>query len=235
VTRPLVLQPLILVVQDEPQLDRAMVSVLAGSGFRTLQVSTRAAALARAMSHQPELVLLDATHSEADGIAIALRLRQSTTVPIVVLLGRAPDSEKAILDAGVNDYIVWPFTPAEVLSRARVWLRQKSANVGGRSAPPSDAGERVRIDRERRLLFIEGREVHITPLECKLLMTLARHPGRSMTEEQILGAVWGPASHPRREYLRAHVRQLRHKMERDPSRPRYLVTDVGGTYRLKLG
>jgi two-component system KDP operon response regulator KdpE len=231
----LVLQPLILMVQDEPQLDRATASALAGAGFRTLQVSTRAGALARALGHQPELVLLDATRSEIDSLEIAGRLRQWTSTPIVALLGRAPDNEKAILDAGVNDYVVWPFTPAEVLGRARVWLRQNSVSQANRGGPETTEAsiERLRIDPERRLLFVDGREVHITPLECKLLTTLARHAGRSMTEEQILGAVWGPARQPRREYLRAHVRQLRQKMERDPARPRYLVTEVGGTYRLK--
>jgi two-component system KDP operon response regulator KdpE len=236
VTRPSASQPLILVVQDEPELDGATLSAFAGAGFRTLVVSSRAAALARAAGHRPELVVVEALRSSAHAVEVAARLRPSTAAPIVALLGRAPDDERAILDSGIDDYVVWPFTAAEVLGRARVWLRQRAAAPGvrGPAAGEASAG-RLRIDRERRLLFVDGREVHITPLECKLLTTLARQGGRSMTEEQILGAVWGPTSHPRPETLRAQMRRLRQKMERDPGRPRYLVTEVGGAYRLQWG
>jgi two-component system, OmpR family, KDP operon response regulator KdpE len=234
-TGPFAVQPLILVVEDEPHLGRSLVSTLASHGFRTLQASTRAGALTRAVGHEPDLVLLDVGHAEVDAVGLTTRLREWTNAPIVAILARAREKQRAsVLDAGANDYIVRPFAAGDLLARMRVWLRQKARMQAQRYGSEPGA-ERLRIDRDRRALFIEGREVHITPLECKLLLTLAHNPGRSMTEEQILAAVWGSKTATRAQYLRAHVRQLRQKMEKDPARPRYLVSDPGGGYRLKLG
>ncbi|MGD0679947.1 MAG: winged helix-turn-helix domain-containing protein, partial [Polyangiaceae bacterium] len=213
---------------------RSLVSMLATHGFRTLQASTRAGPLTRAVGHQPDLVLLDVSHAAVDGVALTTRLRDWTVAPIVAILARSRENQRAaILDAGANDYIVRPFATADLLARTRVWLREKARMQAQRFA--SDVStERLRIDRDRRTMFIDGREVHITPLECKLLLALAHNSGRAMTEEQILAAVWGAKDATRAQYLRTHVRQLRQKLERDPSRPRYLVTEAGG-YRLKLG
>jgi two-component system, OmpR family, KDP operon response regulator KdpE len=228
-------QPLLLVVEDEPQAGQSLVSVLASHGFRTLHAGTRAGALSRAVGHQPNLVLLDVGAPGVDGVGLTGRLRDWTSAPIIALLPREREQEKGvILDAGGNDYILRPFTTDELLSRIRVWLRE-TARLQAARAPFDARGERIRIDRDRRSLFVEGREVHVTPLESKLLLVLAHSPGKTMTEQQVLAALWGPGATTRAQYLRAHVRQLREKIERDPTRPRHLLTEAGGGYRLRLG
>ncbi|MGA7123829.1 MAG: response regulator transcription factor [Polyangiaceae bacterium] len=228
-------QPLVLVVEDEPHARQSLVSTLATHGFRTLHAGSRAGALTRAVGHEPNLLLIDVGDPGIDGVGLTARLREWTSAPIVVLLQRGHKQERsAFLDAGANDYLVRPFATDDLVARMRVWLRE-TERVQSARAPFDARTERVRIDRDRRSVFVEGREIHITPLERKLLLALARSPGRSMSEEQILAAVWGPKSATRAQYLRSHVRQLRQKIEKDPARPRYLVTDAGGGYRLNLG
>jgi two-component system KDP operon response regulator KdpE len=227
-------QPLVLVVEDTPHIGQSLMSTLASYGFRTVHAGTRASALTHAVGHEPALVLLDLGEPDVDAVGLTARLREWTHAPIVVLLGRAREAEKsALIDAGANDYILKPFATDELLTRMRVWLRE-TARAHSPRFHPDPRAERIRIDRDRRSLFVEGREVHITPIECKLLLTLARSPGRAMSEGQILAALWGPDSATRTLYLRTHVRQLRQKIERDPARPRHLLTEAGGGYRLKL-
>ena len=231
---PAAMQPLVLVVDDAPETGRLLAFTVASHGFRTLHAGTRTRALTQAVGQAPDLVLLDVSNA-SDGVGMATRLREWTAAPILVLLSRTKDSERAaVLDAGANDYLEKPFATVDLLARIRVWLRQV-ARVRGDGVPHDPGLEALRIDRDRRTLYVEGREVHITPLECKLLLTLAHRPGKSMTEEQILIAVWGVGSATRLQYLRAQVRQLRQKLERDPARPRFLVTEPRGAYRLKLG
>jgi two-component system KDP operon response regulator KdpE len=233
VTRSAAAQPLILVIEDEPHTDQSLVSTLASQGFRTLSAGARASALTRAVEHGPDLVLLDLAAPGVEGADLATRLREGTGAPIVVLLDRAREHEKGmVLDAGANDYILRPFSAVDLLARIRIWLRETVRSRSSHSIPEARA-DRIRIDRDRRSLFVEGREVHITPIECKLLLTLARGQGKAMTEDQILSALWGPGS-TRTKYLRTQVRQLRLKIERDPARPRHLLSEMGGGYRLKL-
>jgi two-component system KDP operon response regulator KdpE len=232
---PLAAQPLVLVVEDELQDGRSLASSLATAGFRTLQAPARAGAMARAVELEPDLVLLEASHSGVDAVSLTTRLREWTPAPIVAILDAPRASRRgALLDAGASDYLVRPFAHGDLVARMRVWLRQKDRAFAQRAASDLTT-ERFRIDRDRRTLFVDGREVHITPLECKLLLVLAHNPGGAMTEAQILAAVWGSKASTRAQYLRAQVRQLRLKLEKDPNRPRYLVTEAGGGYRLKLG
>jgi two-component system, OmpR family, KDP operon response regulator KdpE len=233
-SRPSAVQPLVLVVEDEPLHGLSLVSTLASHGYRTLHAGSRTSALTQAAEHEPDLVLFDLPEPSVDSIGLATRLREWTSAPIVVLLDGEREKEKsAMLDAGANDFLVKPFATGDLLARMRVWLRQRAREhvSGTMSQAPSD---RIRIDRERRCLYVEGREVHITPIECKLLLTLARSSGRGMSEGQVLAALWGPSSSSRVRYLRAQIRQLRQKIERDPSRPKHLLNEVGGGYRLKL-
>jgi two-component system KDP operon response regulator KdpE len=232
---PAGVQPLVLVVEDQSRLGRSLVSTLASHGFRTLRAGTKANALMRAVEYQPDFVLLDVQALQGDAVGVTGRLRDWTAVPIVALLPRERANEGgAVLDAGANDYIVRPFRTTDLLARMRVWLRQSARTRAQRLLGDATA-ERFRIDGDRRTLVIEGREVHVTPLECKLLLALARSPGKVLTEQQILAAVWGAEGASRSQYLRAHLRQLRQKIERDPDRPRHLVSEAGGGYRLKLG
>ena len=228
-------EPLVLVVEDELRSGRSVASNLVGFGFRAEQASPRVSALIRAVGHEPDIVVLDAVHLGADAVRLTARIRDWTATPIVAIVEASRPSQRgALLDAGANDYIVRPFAWTDLAGRLRVWLRQKGRMHAQRFALHL-ASERLRIDRDRRTIIVEGREVHITPLECKLLLILAHNPGRAMTEDQILAAVWGPKASIRAQYLRAYVRHLRLKLEKDPTRPKYLVSDAGGGYRLNLG
>jgi two-component system, OmpR family, KDP operon response regulator KdpE len=226
-------QPLVLVIENESRLASSLVSALAFNGFRTVHAESSAGAVTRVVRHEPDLVLFDLAEEGIDGAGLTSRLRESTAAPIVVVLGSEHQHESgAVLDAGANDYLIRPFTNGDLVARIRVWLRERErARVRSYS---KESAARIRIDRDHRALFVEGREVHITPLECKLLLTLARNPGRAISEDQVLVALWGPGSSFRAQYLRSHVRQLRQKIERDPANPRHLLTEAGGGYRLKL-
>jgi two-component system KDP operon response regulator KdpE len=232
-SRPSNAEPLVLVVDPEARLEQSIGAELAGRGFRTVRASTRAVELSRAIRFEPDLVLLDLRYPSAEGVGLTAWIRGLTPAPIVAVLLRSREGDQVpILDAGANDYILYPFERGELLGRLRVWLRQ-TARAQPTRMPSEPPGQRLRIDRDRRVVLVDGREVHITPLECKLLLLLAHSQSRGATEEQMLEAVWGPGARNGARHLRAGVRQLRQKIERDPARPRYLVTE-GGRYRLKL-
>jgi two-component system KDP operon response regulator KdpE len=230
--RPVEVQPLVLVVAAEQGTTRALVSMLAMNGFRSLRAGL-GGGLTRALSHAPDLILFDASQQGIDGVGVTARLREESTAPILVILVHDEPERSAILDAGANDYLERPFGPADLVSRMRVWLRQAMQTRRAKSAT-EPGRDRLRLDRDRRALFVEGREVHITPLECKLVTVLAQSTMRPLSEERILHAVWGPDASPPVHYLRTLVRQLRQKIERDPSRPVHLVNHPGSGYRLKL-
>jgi two-component system KDP operon response regulator KdpE len=176
-------------------------------------------------------VLLDAGPRSIDAVGLTAQLRAWTSAPILVLLARSRNRERtALLDAGANDYVVKPIATADLVARMRVWLRQQRPRGTYQHGP-----ERLRIDRERRSVFVDGREVHVTPMERKLLLALARRAGSPMTEAQIVAAVWGKGSKTRAHNLDAYMRRLRQKIERDPARPAHLFAEAGGGYRLKLG
>jgi two-component system KDP operon response regulator KdpE len=224
-------QPLVLLVNEEPSMQRVLVSAFATHGFRCLRAAAKTEALTRALRLEPDLVLLDAGPRGVDATGITARLREWTSAPILVLLARSQSRQRtAFLDAGASDYVVKPVSTPDLVARMRVWLRQQRHR--GRREP---GAQRLRIDPERRLLFVEGREIHLTPIECKVLLALARRPGAPMKEEQIVACVWGKGSKTRAHHLHAHLRRLRQKIERDPARPAHLVMENHGGYRLKLG
>jgi two-component system, OmpR family, KDP operon response regulator KdpE len=235
-SRPLAVQPLVLVVEDEPQMRRLLVSALATVGYRSLHVETTDGTLLRIVGHEPDLILVDVSQPGVDAVGIIAQLREWTSAPILALVAQGRERERAeLLDAGANDYLVRPFVTPDLLSRVRVWLRQE-ARARRQLAPQPLVKKpgKLHIDRERRTILVDGREVHLTPLECKLLLALAKSRSKSTTEKQLLAAVWGTRGTPDATYLRAQVRHLRQKIEADPSRPRHLVSGPAGGYRLKL-
>ncbi len=214
---------------------RQLVSALATVGYRSLHVETSAGTLLRIVGHEPDLIIVDVSHPGIDAVGLTTQLREWTAAPILALTAPGRDRERAeILDAGANDYVVRPFATADLLARVRVWLRQEAR--ARRQAPPQAAPKRskLQIDRERRTILVDGREIHLTPLECKLLFALAKSRTKTMTEKQLLVAIWGNRPAPQAPYLRAQVRHLRQKIEADPSRPRHLLPGPGGGYRLKM-
>jgi two-component system, OmpR family, KDP operon response regulator KdpE len=232
---PNTVQPLVLVVARAYEAQRALASALAASGLRSVQAGPGLGDVARALSFAPDLVLLDAGASGLDGAGVTASIRDGTGVPILVVLERGEAPARAgILDAGASDYIVRPFGPGDLVARVRVWLRQ-AARSGTTTSAQEMSRERLRFDCERRALFVDGREVHVTPLECRLVRVLSQTSARPLSGEQILQSVWGADARPPIQYLRALVRQLRQKIERDPSRPQHLVNTPAAGYRLKLG
>ena len=221
-------RPLVLVVDDEPQILRALQTNLRGAGYDVATATTAEEALSAAAMRPPDAVVLDLVLPDGSGIDVARELRSWSAAPILVLSVVGDESEKvAALDAGADDYVEKPFGIDELLARLRALLRR----AGPSTEPVLEVGELV-IDLDKRLVTVGGRRVQLTPNEFELLRVLAQNEGKLMTHPTILREVWGPAYGTESHYLHVYVSQLRRKLEDDPSRPRYLLTEPGAGYRL---
>jgi two-component system, OmpR family, KDP operon response regulator KdpE len=227
--------PLVLVVEDDKRMRRYLHSLLSDQQLRVIETETGAEALAQAAARNPELVLLDYGLPDLDGLQVTTKLREWTAVPILILSAHDEEGDKvAALDAGANDYLTKPFGSGELLARIRVWLRHTQRAASGSLDTTIQIGD-LQLDFARRLAFVGGAEVRLTPTQYKLFAVLMRNAGKILTHEQILFSVWGPAYTRETQYLRVYMGQLRQKLERDPARPQYLVTEPGVGYRLRSG
>jgi two-component system, OmpR family, KDP operon response regulator KdpE len=225
---------LVLVVEDEPQMRRFLRPALEGQGYRVIEAATAAEALVQASSYSPDFVLLDLGLPDGDGVDVTRRLREWSSVPIVVVSARGQETDKvAALDAGADDYLTKPFAMAELLARLRVAERH-AARLSAEPGEPVFEAQGLRVDLATRLVTRDGREIHLTRLEYKLLATLVRYAGRVVTHRQLLKEVWGPGAVNETQYLRVYMTQLRHKIESDPARPALLATETGVGYRLRV-
>ncbi len=225
--------PVVLLIEDEPQMRRFLRAALGTEDYDLVEAGTAREGLAQAAGRNPDLILLDLGLPDADGLDVTRQIREWSRTPIIVLSARGQERDKvAALDAGADDYLTKPFGVGELLARMRVALRHAQAGDG--SGEPVLEGGGLRIDLARREIFREGVEVHLTPLEYKLLATLARHAGKVLTHRQLLREVWGPNAVGQAHYLRVYMTQLRHKLEADPTQPRLLQTETGVGYRLRL-
>jgi len=218
----------VLVVDDEPQILRALQTNLRGAGYEVETASTAAEALAAAAVRAPEAIILDLVLPDRSGTEVTRELRTWSTVPVIVLSAVGDEEEKvAALDAGADDYVTKPFGMGELLARLRAAMRRVPASA----EPVIEIGE-LRLDLPARVVTVGGTPVQLTPHEFELLRVLAQNRGKLLTHKAILRAVWGPAYEVESHYLHVYVSQLRRKLEADPSRPRYLLTEPGAGYRL---
>jgi two-component system KDP operon response regulator KdpE len=223
--------PLILVIEDEAQMRRFLRASLTSNGYQVVETDTAESGLAQAAARNPDLVLLDLGLPDQDGLVVTQRLREWAKMPIIVISARGREEDKIqALDGGADDYLTKPFGVGELLARIRVALR--NAARGELSSSQLAVGE-LKIDLVRRQVLLSDKEVHLTPIEYKLLATLVKHAGRVITHRQLLREVWGPGSSDQTQYLRVYMGQLRHKLEQNPSRPQFLTTEPGVGYRLK--
>jgi two-component system KDP operon response regulator KdpE len=224
--------PSVLLVEDDPQIRRFLRAVLPAHGYRLLEAATGSDGLREAAMRTPELILLDLGLPDVDGLEVTRRLREWCTAPIVVLSARGLERDKvAALDAGADDYLTKPFGVEELLARLRVALRHASGIP--QTGSVFTVGS-LSVDLAARTVRVDGKEVHLTPTEFKLLALLVRHAGKVVTQRQMLVEVWGPGSASNTHYLRVQMHGLRHKLEEVPARPRYLTTEPGVGYRLRV-
>jgi two-component system KDP operon response regulator KdpE len=222
---------LVLVIDDELPIRRFLRAGLEGQNYTLVEAANGSDGLTEAATRSPDLVLLDLGLPDVDGIEVVRRIREWSSLPIIVLTARGQEEDKIrALDAGADDYVTKPFSMGELLARLRAALRRRSRVV--------DAGDSVlrvgdlEIDLGRRRVSVGSATIALTPIEYRLLATLAQHAGRVMTHAQLLREVWGPSHTAQHHYLRVYMAQLRQKIESDSARPRWLLTEPGVGYRL---
>ncbi len=224
--------PSVVLIEDEPQIRRFLRAALTGHGYRLFEAGSGEDGLIEAATRQPDLVILDLGLPDLDGLGVLARLREWTSVPVIVLSARGQERDKiAALDGGADDYVSKPFSVGELLARMRAALRRRDQVGEGAAATTFVVGD-LSVDLARRHVLVGDKEIHLTPIEYKLLTTLIRHAGKVLTHRQLLKEVWGPAHTEDSQNLRFYVAQLRRKLETVPARPRYLLTEPGVGYRL---
>jgi two-component system KDP operon response regulator KdpE len=223
----------VLLIEDEPEIRRFLRNTLPHHGYHLYEAASGGEGLAQAQARNPDLVLVDLGLPDMDGLEVIRKLREWAQMPVIVLSARGQEQVKVTaLDGGADDYMTKPFGVDELLARLRTALRHAAkSQVGSGEGDGFSSGD-LKIDLVRRHVYVGEKEVHLTPIEYKLLTTLVKHAGLVMTHRQLLKEVWGPLHVEESQYLRVYMRQLRHKLERDPARPRYLMTELGVGYRV---
>ena len=222
-------KPTVLVIDDELQIRRLLRVCLEANGYRVVEAATGQDGIVQAAQHPPDVVLLDLGLPDMDGVAVLKRLREWSRLPVVVLSVRDREEDKiAALDQGADDYVTKPFTTGELLARLRVAQRHALPVAENSVFRSGD----LEVDLAARVVKLGGQEVKLTATEYSLLRLLVQHAGKVLTQRQILKEVWGPNAVEQTHYLRVYMAHLREKLERDPSKPRFFVTEPGVGYRL---
>ena len=222
----------LLVIEDDPQIQRFLATALEAHGYALCEARTGNEGLALAATRQPDILIVDLGLPDISGLEVIQRVREWYARPIIVLSARDKETDKvAALDLGADDYLTKPFGIGELLARLRVAERHLSVQNGAPAEAVVRIGE-VTVDLAAHRVQRSGTDIHLTPIEYQLLTTLARHRGKVLTHRQLLREVWGIAHVESPQYLRIYMRALRRKIETDPARPRWLLTEVGVGYRL---
>ncbi|MDB5807941.1 MAG: DNA-binding response regulator [Betaproteobacteria bacterium] len=227
-------RPVIVVIEDDPQIRRFLRTGLEAHGFEIHEAETGKLGLILAATRKPDLIILDLGLPDVDGLEVVKKLREWTSRPVIILSARNMETDKvSALDTGADDYLTKPFGMDELLARIRVALRHagKPARDG---AGDVFATGNFKVDIGQRRVYRDGEEVHLTPIEFRLLATLVKHAGKVLTHRQLLLDVWGPAYVEHNHYLRIYMGCLRHKLEAEPARPKLLLTEAGTGYRLAV-
>jgi two-component system KDP operon response regulator KdpE len=227
-------ETVILIIEDDPHIRKFLKTGLATHNFKIFEATTAQAGITEAADRKPDLIILDLGLPDMDGIQVVRALRQWTALPIIILSARSAEHSKIeALDAGADDYLIKPFSLGELLARIRVALRHA---VSTREQDQSGIfeNEGLKVDLINRQVLIDGREIHLTPIQYRLLVMMVRNAGRVLTHQQILKEIWGPTYTENAHYLRIYMSQLRQKIEVDPAQPKYLLTESGVGYRLKV-
>ncbi|MHB1675912.1 MAG: two-component system response regulator KdpE [Sulfuriferula sp.] len=223
----------VIVIEDEKQTRHFLRLALEIEGYHVLDAETGNEGLKTAATRKPDMVIVDLGLPDMDGVEVVKRLREWSSVPVIILSARSEEKEKiAALDAGADDYLTKPFGAGELLARIRVALRRTISNQQTESGIFSIAD--LTIDLIHRKITMAGEEIHLTPIEYRLLSVLAKYTGKVLTHRFLLQEVWGPNQVDNAHYLRIYMSQLRHKLEKEPVRPRYILTEAGVGYRLAI-
>ncbi|HSA86471.1 MAG TPA: response regulator [Nitrospira sp.] len=223
----------IVLIEDESEIVRFLKTTLPARGFHVHEATTGQQGLIEVKTRNPDLILLDLGLPDMEGTEVIHQIRGWTSTPIIVLSAREQEQQKvAALDLGADDYVTKPFGINELLARIRTALRH-AARPEGPAADSCFTFGNIRVDQGRRLVFVDDKEIRLTAIEYKLLVTLVRHAGKVVTHRQLLKEVWGPLHVEESHYLRVYMRQLRNKLEVSPANPKYLVTELGVGYRLR--
>jgi two-component system KDP operon response regulator KdpE len=224
------MKPLILIIEDDPQIRRFLRATLAAENYAYQEAVTADDGVLQANTRRPDLILLDLGLPDQDGLEVIRRVRESSQMPIVILSARGQEKDKVTaLDLGADDYIAKPFGVPELLARIRASLRRSVLRSQDRAAIRFG---RVEIDLDARIVKVDGQNIHLTPNEYKLLHVLSKHAGKILTQQQLLNEIWGPNRLDQAQYLRVYIGHLRRKLEADPARPKHLQTEPGVGYRL---
>jgi len=225
--------PLVLLVEDELPIRKFLGASLASAGYRLEEAATGHEALKQAAQFPPDLVILDLGLPDMDGQDVLRQLREWLPAPIIVLSARDQENQKiAALDHGADDYLTKPFSTGELMARIRAALRHAARVGGGEPGATAYEVRDLKIDLAARRVFTGGKEVHLTPIEFKLITALVHSAGKVLTHRQLLKEVWGPQQVQETHYLRVFMANLRRKLEADPAQPQYLLTEQGVGYRL---
>lgn len=232
--------PIVVVIEDEPQIRRFVRSALEAEGWQVHEADTAKKGLTEAGTRKPDLLVLDLGLPDGDGLDVIRDVRGWSAVPIIVLSARSDEADKiAALDAGADDYLTKPFGVGELLARVRANLRRPRAAAADGAVPeaadPVFRFGNVEVDRQARIVRRAGNEVHLTPIEYRLLNVLMANAGRVLTHRQLLREVWGPSHADQSHYLRIYMGHLRQKLEADPAQPVHLLTETAVGYRLLVG